>query len=1418
MKKLLQMKFMLLLCALIVGSGTMWAEEDDAHNFSQTLEQLLNNNATISSIEIAEQSYPVKKVVVSYRYNRTIENAVTVAVSVGGNNWGSQNVVGTGSNYSTLEFAGEATTGAINISFTNNTGNGTGHGTFYVNNVQLVEGGSSLTDSDFALTGAPIALSFDLYNNKEAKLVNFTTSSEGAVTVSGGEGYVTTSVSGNTITVTPTAVTPSAQTITVNQAADNNYKKGSATFTVTITDSTPGFTVTLGDYNTELTEELVGAGVTLPERTTTVTGYTFAGWSETNVSIETTTAPNIIPAGTYYPTDDITLYPVYRKLEGGGKPSAFSVGNTGNYAIVSAEQNGKYYALPTTPTVSNGKITAQEITVSEIDNVKYVTPQNATGFTWTIEAATNGYTLSDGSNYIYHSNGGASGTNLSYGSSTSYTWAFTADGDYITMAGMSSSTTNSRGLLFSGTTIGGYALSNANTSGYYKVMILPISAGSTIYYWSSPVAAAVEKPVITIAENPFLFSTTATITCATEGAAIKYRYDGETWNDYTEALTITETKTIYAKAIKGNDESSVAQVTATKNLAEPTVTVSGDLTLDLDGGTNVSAGTLTAAVTYENAAVGSATVTWSSSDEDIATIDESTGAVILIATGEVTFTATYAGNSDYAEATGTKTVTVIDSKAPGTENNPYTVAEARAAIDAGTGVTEVYATGIVSEIVTAFNSQYGNITYNISADGLTTSDQLQAYRGKSYNGDAFTSADDIQVGDVVVIYGNLTKYGSTYEFGEGNQLVSLVRKPATPTFDPEEGSYTSVQNVTISTTTTGATIYYTTDGTAPTTESTQYSEAITVDETTTIKAIAVKDSEISDVATAVYVINLSPVITVASPIELDGNTPSKNITISYNNFTPGSDDFGVVYCDENGDELSGGYKWIEKITQWIDETPNTATMRFMFDPNTGSAPRTAYMKIYAMNGNDRVYSELITITQEVYVEPIKVSFYVNGGPIEYSYLKEGDPIVFPKVDDKDGMTFLGWTSNEINGTTDTAPEFVDVTSAKMGTESIDYYAVFALLVAPGTTSTVIDELTKALTGASGSSYSSWEGKKASSDAVYKGNSAGGYDAIQLRSNNNSGIVTTTSGGKLKKVTVEWNGNTANDRTLDIYGKNTAYSAASNLYGANTQGTKIGSIVCGTSTELTISGDYTFIGLRSNSGAMYLDKITIEWETGTPDTYSDYCTTIPAMLTVTIAEACTDGSKYYGTFSSSSAFKVPANVTVSEIGINNGGTMNVQEYAGGAIVPANTGVMVSATTFGEHKLIISSEEGKSVLGAENRLRPTGDNGLTATEMNSAEPETCKFYRLTMHNSTQIGFWWGADGGQSFDIAANKAYLAVPASVAGARNGFAFGDDATGISNVNVNENVNGSVFDLQGRKVSTPGKGLYIVNGKKVVIK
>ena len=144
--------------------------------------------------------------------------------------------------------------------------------------------------------------------------------------------------------------------------------------------------------------------------------------------------------------------------------------------------------------------------------------------------------------------------------------------------------------------------------------------------------------------------------------------------------------------------------------------------------------------------------------------------------------------------------------------------------------------------------------------------------------------------------------------------------------------------------------------------------------------------------------------------------------------------------------------------------------------------------------------------------------------------------------------------------------------------------------------TVDDVLNQEWTGVSGTSYKDWSGKAGTSGAVYAGNSAGGNSSIQLRSNNNnSGVVTTTSGGKAKKIVVEWNSNTAAGRTLNVYGKSTAYSAASDLYDNEKQGTLLGTIVNGTSTALTIEGDYAFIGFRSASGAMYLSSVTITWE-------------------------------------------------------------------------------------------------------------------------------------------------------------------------------------------------------------------------------
>jgi hypothetical protein len=86
-------------------------------------------------------------------------------------------------------------------------------------------------------------------------------------------------------------------------------------------------------------------------------------------------------------------------------------------------------------------------------------------------------------------------------------------------------------------------------------------------------------------------------------------------------------------------------------------------------------------------------------------------------------------------------------------------------------------------------------------------------------------------------------------------LLSGVNQVATPTFNPPAGSYSGSTTVTISTTTPNAAIYYTTDGTAPSTASTLYTAAITLTTTTTLNAVAVESGFVqSNNATAAYVI------------------------------------------------------------------------------------------------------------------------------------------------------------------------------------------------------------------------------------------------------------------------------------------------------------------------------------------------------------------------------------------------------------------------------------------------------------------------------------------------------------------------------------------------------------------------------------
>ena len=144
----------------------------------------------------------------------------------------------------------------------------------------------------------------------------------------------------------------------------------------------------------------------------------------------------------------------------------------------------------------------------------------------------------------------------------------------------------------------------------------------------------------------------------------------------------------------------------------------------------------------------------------------------------------------------------------------------------------------------------------------------------------------------------------------------------------------------------------------------------------------------------------------------------------------------------------------------------------------------------------------------------------------------------------------------------------------------------------------IDTLTRDTTGITDSSYDNWENEDYSSGVFYKGRSAGSNSSIQLRVKESSeGVVSYSNANNfdVKKVTVQFESHTTDGNSVQIYGKNTAYSSASELFNDQTQGTLLGTIVCGAQTNsITVQESFKYIGIKSTSGAVYLSSVAIQW--------------------------------------------------------------------------------------------------------------------------------------------------------------------------------------------------------------------------------
>ena len=187
-----------------------------------------------------------------------------------------------------------------------------------------------------------------------------------------------------------------------------------------------------------------------------------------------------------------------------------------------------------------------------------------------------------------------------------------------------------------------------------------------------------------------------------------------------------------------------------------------------------------------------------------------------------------------------------------------------------------------------------------------------------------------------------------------------------------------------------------------------------------------------------------------------------------------------------------------------------------------------------------------------------------------------------------------------------------------------------------------------------------------------------------------------------------------------------------------------------------------------------------------------------------------GSAGYATlYYSDTNLEVPTGVTATTYTIaEDNVTLNESKvYTVGNVIPAGEAVVLKGAANTYAFDIVATE---AVADANNVLEGTDED-------TAFEEDGYKFYMLSNSAAYGIGFYLQNASGNSITNGAHKAYLKVAAASA-AKTFFALDGEVTEINSVTIVEKEIKGVFDLQGRRVDNPVKGLYIMNGKKVVIK
>jgi hypothetical protein len=675
--------------------------------------------------------------------------------------------------------------------------------------------------------------------------------------------------------------------------------------TVTITDATSGATIY---YTTD--------GSTPTANSTAYTAPVVISTSGTlqAIAIISGSTPSAVTSAAYVIATAATsaATPVFSVAAG-----TYSTAQTVSITDATSGATIYYTTNGSTPTTSSTKYTGA-ITVSSTETLEAIATAtnyttsgvatatytiNTVAATPTLSVATGTYTsaqtvtiadATSGATIYYTTNGSTPTT-----SSTKYTGAITV------------SSTETIEAIAGGT--------NYTTSGV-----------ATATYTINTVAAT---PTLSVATGTYTSAQTVTIADATSGATIYYTINGSTpttsSTKYTGAITVSSTETIEAIAGGTNyTTSGVATATYTINTVAATPTFS------------VASGTYTSARTVSIAdSTSGATIYYTTNGTTPTTSSTKYAGAITVSSSE-TIKAIAAAANYTTSAVATAAYTILTPAATpnfSVKSGKYTEAQTVNMTDATPSSTIYYTTN--GETPTTSSTKYaGSVkvssSLTIKAVAVAAAHSLSSVAAASYTiavtatptfslkAGTYTGVQTLEIADATsgaLIYYTVNgvtpttgseKYTKPFNVtvdetikaiavASGDTASSVASasysiETTAPTFSLKAGTYATSQTLELSDTMPNTLIYYTTNGTTPTSSSTKYSSAIKVSASETVKAIAIATSHASSSVVSVgYTINIP---SVAPTFSLKAGTYADDQTLTISDATKSA----TIYYTING--------------------------------------------------------------------------------------------------------------------------------------------------------------------------------------------------------------------------------------------------------------------------------------------------------------------------------------------------------------------------------------------------------------------------------------------------------------------------------------------------------------------------------------